>query len=600
MATKNLNLGRVPVSRGEFNLTTTYYKDNIVQYQSASYQVTTESITGVTPINPEGVINTGWTLFSGSLYAYRWRTTDTPASDGKTEGNLKDLYQSTLDLDDKVTELELNSASCKTPIDEVESDLDIADGTGNVIARLAQGHIKTKKFDSKDVIGAAIVSDISDPAYEEVDLEIRDSNGNGLARFYKGNIQTKAFDGLNIINNIKDINNNIKDINNSINPELQNFFDYNTARKLPKAILRNIIEIASAGRCTVIWDRFDNPNLMYKIPVMSLGQIDTRYGDMKTPHPAFIVNGERIKYIYIACFMASKYNEHWVSWFGLSPEAGATLELARSWAEEKGTGWHLETIYERNVACWLSQKVHGDVPRGNTCYGRSHESGYEYEYVEQLNGLLSGSKTTSWEPSMGEQNTGARWINGTQPDTWSHNNSRWGIFDLIGGFHEWCDLVKVKDGQIIISEDNSFNGEESNWINTGIYFDFIDGDRKKKILTSSTPVYLNDTKGGTDWADMKVSDNYNNADIKWRKLMDMLMFSPKINYEDTVKHQYKGYSTVTVKNDGSEYYCMQGGALEYQSGFGHYYFDYMKDMPDHGGTGHNNMGFRFCFIDKNI
>ena len=28
MATKNVNLGTIPVSRGEFNSTTIYYKDN--------------------------------------------------------------------------------------------------------------------------------------------------------------------------------------------------------------------------------------------------------------------------------------------------------------------------------------------------------------------------------------------------------------------------------------------------------------------------------------------------------------------------------------------------------------------------------------------
>ena len=67
MATKNLNLGIVPISRGEFNLSTTYYKDNIVQYQYASYQVTAKSITGVAPVSPEGVVNTGWIIFGGSV-----------------------------------------------------------------------------------------------------------------------------------------------------------------------------------------------------------------------------------------------------------------------------------------------------------------------------------------------------------------------------------------------------------------------------------------------------------------------------------------------------------------------------------------------------
>lgn len=68
MATKNLNLGTVPVSRGEFDSTTIYYKDNIVQYKRSSYQVISESpIVGVPPINDEDIVNNGWIIFAGTL-----------------------------------------------------------------------------------------------------------------------------------------------------------------------------------------------------------------------------------------------------------------------------------------------------------------------------------------------------------------------------------------------------------------------------------------------------------------------------------------------------------------------------------------------------
>ena len=70
MATKNLNLGIVPVSRGEFNSTTMYYKDNIVQYKRGSYQVVSESpIIGISPTNDKNVVNPEWTLFAGTLDA---------------------------------------------------------------------------------------------------------------------------------------------------------------------------------------------------------------------------------------------------------------------------------------------------------------------------------------------------------------------------------------------------------------------------------------------------------------------------------------------------------------------------------------------------
>ena len=41
-----------------------------------------------------------------AIYAYNWKTTDTPASDGKTEGNLKDLYEKVLNLENRLNILE--------------------------------------------------------------------------------------------------------------------------------------------------------------------------------------------------------------------------------------------------------------------------------------------------------------------------------------------------------------------------------------------------------------------------------------------------------------------------------------------------------------
>ena len=70
MAEITKELGIVPVSRGEFNSTTIYYKDNIVQYKRGSYQVLSESpIVGVPPTNNKNVVNPGWTLFAGTLDA---------------------------------------------------------------------------------------------------------------------------------------------------------------------------------------------------------------------------------------------------------------------------------------------------------------------------------------------------------------------------------------------------------------------------------------------------------------------------------------------------------------------------------------------------
>lgn len=70
MAEITKELGRIPVSRGNYQSTTEYYKDNIVQYKRGSYQVVSESpIIGVPPTNDKNIVNPGWTLFAGTLDA---------------------------------------------------------------------------------------------------------------------------------------------------------------------------------------------------------------------------------------------------------------------------------------------------------------------------------------------------------------------------------------------------------------------------------------------------------------------------------------------------------------------------------------------------
>lgn len=84
---------------------------------------------------------------------------------------------------------ELNKISIPT---SDESDLDIADESGNSIVRFENGHIKTKNFDSShiDVNGAAICGESSEIA----DLDIVDENDYSIVRFQNGHIKTKNFD----------------------------------------------------------------------------------------------------------------------------------------------------------------------------------------------------------------------------------------------------------------------------------------------------------------------------------------------------------------------------------------------------------------------
>lgn len=71
-------------------------------------------------------------------------------------------------------------------------DLDISDPQGNVILRLADGHVKTKKFDSSSIDSNTAVDNVSVSGTE--DLDITDNNGNAIVQFTSGHIKTKNFD----------------------------------------------------------------------------------------------------------------------------------------------------------------------------------------------------------------------------------------------------------------------------------------------------------------------------------------------------------------------------------------------------------------------
>lgn len=73
------------------------------------------------------------------------------------------------------------------------ADLDVSDEDGNVIMRLADGHIKTKKFNSA-------VTSTNSGSDSTADLDISDVNGNVIMRFADGNIKTKNFDSSLIRN----------------------------------------------------------------------------------------------------------------------------------------------------------------------------------------------------------------------------------------------------------------------------------------------------------------------------------------------------------------------------------------------------------------
>lgn len=359
---------------------------------------------------------------------------------------------------------------------------------------------------------------------------------------------------------------------------LGDLFDYNKVCAMPKQLVRSMIESASNGLCTVLYDDSGLPSLMYKIPIISLGALKTELGDLTTPHPAFIVNGVQKSCIYMGCFQTSVVNGVPVCWFGLAPGNGSkSFEQIRAASKAKGTGWHLETIYERSLALLLSTKRNGDKPRGNRKYGMDSVSGYEYEAVQRVDGNLPGTDVFA-----------AQWVNGTQPLSWSHNNERFGIFDLLGGYWEWTDLIKVVNGQIYLAADNNFNAAESAWVATGAYMDVDENG----VISFNNSFNANAASGivYTNWATILCQAGYDTLAESLRKKLQQLLICPRLSSQDSAP-LFNFDGKFWMKKDQTNY-LIHGGAEEYAGcGFGEFAISYPATES------HGNMGSRLCYIE---
>lgn len=219
---------------------------------------------------------------------------------------------------------------------------------------------------------------------------------------------------------------------------------------------RYAVERASGGRQTVLYDDLGNPSVMNIIPIFRYE--DLGYSeDMGTGVVSCfdVGTGANKSEIFIGSFQSSLVGNRAVSLPRVDPAVSVNFDAAKGYCANKGAGWHLMTMHEwAAISLWCM--ANGFEPRGNTNYGRAHD-----RYVER------GRRSDGGLP--GDTSGTALVHAGSGPDAWRHNNSPWGISDLVGNVWEWLDGFKLQDGQIIAS---TFNTQaEASWAAQAAYFD---------------------------------------------------------------------------------------------------------------------------------
>lgn len=261
---------------------------------------------------------------------------------------------------------------------------------------------------------------------------------------------------------------------------------------------REAVEAASGGAMTVLYDDLNNPSYMFRLTPFNLEDIDPVYGT--GVHPAFYVNGVLKKEIFIGAFQSKVISSRACSLPGANPTTDVNFDTAKTYCTSKGAGWHLMTNWEwAAVALWCLKN--GFQPRGNTDYGRSHETGYKYETGSRVDNLAPG--TTS--------GTG-RTLTGSGPASWRHNNTFNGIADLVGNIWEWQDGLKVIDGMIYMPTDNNYNLAEASWPSAGIGIDNVSG---VPVFTTNVTNKI-DTSINKTWKDLtkKEGDTFEDSVLK--------------------------------------------------------------------------------------
>ena len=200
----------------------------------------------------------------------------------------------------------------------------------------------------------------------------------------------------------------------------------------------DLSNLALAAVCPSNEIRYDDkgmPSVMVKIPKQTYAQLGL--GSSTATHPAFIVNGQEVPFIYISKYQNIIQNGRAYSLPGQDPANNLGFDAAVSACEAKGSGWHLMTNAEwAAIALWC--RKNGTMPKGNNNYGKDVDEG-NYKAIPTYQDGAAGT---------------GRVATGTGPLTWSHDGTPSGIWDLNGNVWEWVGGYRTVDGEIQVIPNN--------------------------------------------------------------------------------------------------------------------------------------------------
>lgn len=198
---------------------------------------------------------------------------------------------------------------------------------------------------------------------------------------------------------------------------------------------RTAVEVLSGGSNTVLVDDWGLPSVMVRISACKNKELFETGSDIL--HPAFYSGGEVQEEIYVSKFQNVLIDGRGYSLPMRTPAYGLSFDQALQACRSKGAGWNLTPFALRAVLA-LEAKKKGFFPHGNSDKGVDYLHREEHGEAEEEGVVRTGSG----------------------PVTWSHNNSRSGIYDLTGNVNEWDSGLRLMDGEIQVIPDGMWMRED--------------------------------------------------------------------------------------------------------------------------------------------
>lgn len=381
---------------------------------------------------------------------------------------------------------------------------------------------------------------------------------------------------------------------------------------------RFALEAASNGKNTIILDDVGMPLIMVRIPCFRW--CDVIDGGSTDICSAFIVDGEVYDSIYISKYLNIIENDRAYSLCGRDPACIVTIDEAREACRNKGKGWHLMSNAEWcAVMHWVAKN--GTVPHGNLNAG--NDARFRHEHAVRKCGVLPEDTCFGWQLRTEENAEGdypgnppvGRTLTGIAPESWSHDGTDFGIFDLVGNVWDFVAGMRVKNGEIQIIPDNNSamnvdEGENSPlWraINTdgklvlpgssGTYkYDGCEaGTDKESICVVQSGIRLNTEVEFPQYTGENKNGDYGFSVMPFEKLGCKAGVNPPMILKELgiypIEEKLNG-EMLFVRSYGER--IPARGASWYDGTMGGAWSLYLRDNRDYC---YPDIGFRACYID---